>query len=95
MTAPDEHYQSAVAKIAREKNGGAVTAELFWDITVALGQDLVKVDERGEKRHQATVEMMGKHVGEDDRRNVERAEQQNGQTLRDWLQGPGDSGHSR
>jgi len=65
MTEPGAHFESEVQKVAREKNGGAVTAELFWDITVALGKDLKAVDAAGQARHLETLGLLAAHTESD------------------------------
>lgn len=64
-------FDSAVQKIATEKNGGAVTKELFWDIVVALSEDIRRADEKGETRHRETFSLLTEHVRADAERAAE------------------------
>lgn len=66
-------FDSAVQKIATEKNGGEVTKQLFWDIVVALSKDIKRADEEGEKRHAETFKLLEAHVKWDEERSAELA----------------------
>ena len=72
MTEDHSHFDSEVQKVATEKNGGAVTKELFWGITVALGKDVTSLIEKvdasnaaGELRHASTLRMLEAHEADD------------------------------
>jgi hypothetical protein len=67
-------FDSAVQKVAREKNGDGVTLDLFWDITVALGTDIEAINAQGQERHDETLELLSAHVAEDEEARHAQAE---------------------
>jgi hypothetical protein len=59
----EKGFESQVQKVARTKNGGAIDADLFWDIVIALDTD-------SEKRHTDTVSLLAAHTQEDTERSA-------------------------
>lgn len=53
-----DDFDSAVQQVAREKNGQAVTPDLFWSIVLALDKD-------SNARHRETLAMLTDHISGD------------------------------
>lgn len=64
--AEEDAYESAVRKVVREKNGGAVDAALFWNIVEALDRDLGRSDKRSRERHDETISLLSAHIKDDE-----------------------------
>jgi hypothetical protein len=56
-------FESAVQRVAREKNGGPVDASLFWEIVLAQQAD-------NEREHHEIKVLLGDHVRADAQRRV-------------------------
>jgi hypothetical protein len=74
MTPTNKRFESQVQGVAREKNGGVVDKQMFWDIVVALDSD-------SEARHIETMNMLAAQTQENAQRHADTAE-----ALREELQ---------